>query len=41
MVKPNALADLTSLVLALREFWLVHNQLPKALGADLPPAPAA
>jgi CheY-like chemotaxis protein len=40
VVKPNALADLTSLVRALREFWLVHNQLPKALGVDLPTAPA-
>lgn len=41
VVKPNALADLTSLVLALREFWLLHNQFPKALGVDLPTAPAA
>ena len=34
LVKPNALADLTNLVLALREFWLRHNQFPKALGGS-------
>ena len=28
LVKPNALADLSSLVLALRDFWLIHNRLP-------------
>ena len=28
VVKPNALADLSTLVLALRDFWLVHNRLP-------------
>jgi CheY-like chemotaxis protein len=26
VVKPNALADLRSLVLALRDFWLLHNR---------------
>jgi CheY-like chemotaxis protein len=41
LVKPNALADLTNLVLALREFWLIHNHFPKALGVELPPAPVA
>ena len=41
LVKPNALADLTNLVLALHEFWLRHNQFPKALGVELPPAPVA
>ena len=40
VVKPNALADLTSMVLALRDFWLCHNQFPKGLGMELPPPPA-
>ena len=39
LVKPNALADLTTLALALRDFWLIHNQLPETLGAG-PPGPA-
>ena len=39
LVKPNALADLTTLTLALRDFWLIHNQLPETLGAG-PPGPA-
>jgi CheY-like chemotaxis protein len=30
VVKPNALADLRNLVLALRDFWLLHNQFPDA-----------
>ena len=28
LVKPNALADLSTLALALRDFWLIHNRLP-------------
>jgi len=28
LVKPNALADLSALALALRDFWLIHNRLP-------------
>ena len=28
LVKPNALADLRCLVLAVRDFWLVHNRFP-------------
>ena len=28
LVKPNALADLSTLTLALRDFWLIHNRLP-------------
>ena len=28
LVKPNALADLLALALALRDFWLLHNRLP-------------
>jgi CheY-like chemotaxis protein len=28
LVKPNALAELASLILALRDFWLLHNRLP-------------
>ena len=28
VVKPNALADLTALTVALRDFWLLHNRLP-------------
>ena len=35
VVKPNALGDLKSLVLALRDFWLLHNRFP-----DWPGAPA-
>ena len=34
LVKPNALAELTSQVLALRDFWLLHNRLPDSLGAE-------
>jgi CheY-like chemotaxis protein len=33
LVKPNSLADLTAQVLALRDFWLSHNQFPESLGA--------
>jgi CheY-like chemotaxis protein len=40
VVKPNALTDLTVLALALRDFWLIHNQLPETLGAGHP-GPAA
>jgi CheY-like chemotaxis protein len=36
LVKPNALTELTSLVLALRDFWLLHNRFPHSLGADAP-----
>jgi CheY-like chemotaxis protein len=32
LVKPSALADLTALALALRDFWLLHNRLPEKLG---------
>ena len=28
LVKPNALGDLMTLVLALRDFWLIQNRLP-------------
>ena len=28
LVKPNALADLASMVTALRDFWLLQNRLP-------------
>jgi CheY-like chemotaxis protein len=28
LVKPNALADLRILVLAVRDFWLLHNRFP-------------
>ena len=28
LVKPNALADLQTLVLAVRDFWLLHNRFP-------------
>jgi len=41
LVKPNALADLTSLVLALRDFWLLHNRAPDVPGVDSPPPPSA
>jgi CheY-like chemotaxis protein len=30
LVKPNALADLRCLVLAVRDFWLLHNRFPDA-----------
>jgi len=32
LVKPSSLADLTAQMLALRDFWLSHNQLPESLG---------
>jgi CheY-like chemotaxis protein len=35
LVKPNALADLKCLVLAVRDFWLLHNRF-----ANTPSAPA-
>jgi|SRR5664279_2822817 CheY-like chemotaxis protein len=38
LVKPNALADLTAMALALRDFWLLQNRLPDTLGAR-PTAP--
>jgi CheY-like chemotaxis protein len=41
LVKPNALSDLTTLTLALRDFWLLHNRLPGALGAGPVAARAA
>ena len=41
LVKPNALAELSTMALALRDFWLVHNRLPNTLGAPPPAAPAA
>ena len=41
LVKPNALADLTSMVVALRDFWLLQNRFPEASGVDRPPRPAA
>ena len=41
LVKPNSLADLTSLVLALRDFWLLHNRAPDVPGVDSAPPPSA
>ena len=41
LVKPNALSDLTTLTLALRDFWLLHNRLPFALGTGPAPGPVA
>jgi len=38
VVKPNSLADLASLALALRDFWLIHNRLPDPRGVQ-PQAP--
>jgi CheY-like chemotaxis protein len=38
LVKPKALAELISLLLALRDFWLLHNQFPDTLGAGAPGA---
>jgi len=31
LVKPNSLADLTTMVQSLRDFWLLQSQLPEAL----------
>ena len=31
LVKPNSLADLTTMVQSLRDFWLLQNQLPDTL----------
>jgi CheY-like chemotaxis protein len=41
LVKPNALADLATLALALRDFWLIHNRLPEIVGAGLSGPPVA
>src|ERR1035437_5168069 len=41
LVKPNALSDLTALTLALRDFWLLHNRFPGALGIRPAASPAA
>jgi len=37
LVKPNALTDLKRLVLAVRDFWLLHNRFPDTASV---PAPA-
>jgi CheY-like chemotaxis protein len=34
LVKPNSLADLTTMVQSLRDFWLLQNQLPDSLVAE-------
>lgn len=34
LVKPNSLADLTTMVQSLRDFWLLQNQLPETLTAE-------
>ena len=34
LVKPNSLADLTTLVQSLRDFWLLQNQLPESMAAE-------
>lgn len=39
LVKPNALAELRALVLAVSNSWLAHNQVPERLG--VPPADLA
>ena len=36
LVKPNALPELTSMVQALRDFWLLHNRFPDGLGSGSP-----
>lgn len=41
VVKPNALADLVTLALVLRDFWLIHNRLPDILGVRPTAPPAA
>jgi len=35
VVKPNALAELTRLVLALRDYWLLHNRFPDPLSSGM------
>jgi CheY-like chemotaxis protein len=39
LVKPNALADLRTLVKAVCDFWIVQNRLPEALGVPAPAGP--
>ena len=34
LVKPNSLADLTTMMQSLRDFWLLQNQLPESLVTD-------
>jgi CheY-like chemotaxis protein len=34
LVKPNSLADLTTMVQSLRDFWLLQNQLPENFLAE-------
>jgi CheY-like chemotaxis protein len=41
LVKPNALEDLKAQVLALRDFWLLHNQFPACPGSQPHSSPAA
>ena len=36
LVKPNALADLRTLVLAVRDFWLLHNRFPDPPSLSVP-----
>ena len=36
LVKPNALADLRTLVLAVRDFWLLHNRFPDPPSVSVP-----
>ncbi len=36
LVKPNALADLRTLVLAVRDFWLLHNRFSELAGGSAP-----
>jgi CheY-like chemotaxis protein len=36
LVKPNSLADLRRLVLAVRDFWLLYNRFPDMPGAPPP-----
>jgi CheY-like chemotaxis protein len=41
LVKPNSLADLTTMVQSLRDFWLLQNQLPENAVAETVRIPAA
>ena len=41
LVKPGSLADLTTMVQSLRDFWLLQNQLPESVPAEGLRYPAA
>jgi len=38
LVKSSSLVELRAQVLALRDFWLLHNRFPDSLGSTAPAA---